>query len=97
GLFGVHHEVDLALAEEIEAPLLGQVPLEPSLAAGGDAGVPVAMVAPLTAAGQVFHDIAQRIVDDIAPPVNMAGCSARMLAAVSAAFDKVAPSAPVSA
>ena len=81
-----------ALADEIGVPLLGQVPLEPSVGAAGDLGVPVAM-APRGSVGfdgpaaTVFHAIAQRIIDDVAPPVNMAGCSARMLAAVAAAFD----------
>ncbi len=77
-----------ALAEEIGVPLLGQVPLEPAVGAGGDAGVPVALSPTRGPAATVFHDIAKRIIDDIAPPVNMAGCSARMLAAVAAAFDK---------
>ena len=76
------------LADEIGVPLLGQVPLEPSVGIGGDAGVPVAMSATGGPAADVFHAIAQRIIDDIAPPVNMAGCSARMLAAAAAAFDK---------
>ncbi len=77
-----------ALADEIGVPLLGQVPLEPAVGAGGDAGVPVAMAEGGGVAADVFHAIARRIIDDIAPPVNMAGCSARMLAAVAAAFDK---------
>ena len=78
-----------SLADEIGVPLLGQVPLEPAVSAAGDAGSPVALRTDSGAAGQVFRDIAQRIIDDIAPPVNMAGCSARMLAAVAAAFDQV--------
>lgn len=79
-----------ALADEIGVPLLGQIPLEPSVGAGGDAGVPVAMAlaADRGPAATVFHSIAQKLIDEIAPPVNMAGCSARMLAAVAAAFDK---------
>ncbi|MEO6125587.1 MAG: P-loop NTPase [Ilumatobacteraceae bacterium] len=80
-----------ALANEIGVPLLGQIPLEPSVGAGGDAGVPVAMAlaADRGPAAQVFHSIAQMLIDEIAPPVSMAGCSARMLAAAAAAFDKV--------
>lgn len=80
-----------ALADDIGAPLLGSVPLEPAVAAGNDAGRPVA-IADASAAAQVFRDIAERISTDIAPPetaddVDMAGCSARLLDAVSAAFD----------
>jgi ATP-binding protein involved in chromosome partitioning len=77
-----------ALADEIGVPLLGQVPLEPSVGLGGDAGLPVAMSLDRGPAGKVFHDIAQRIIDEIAPPVNMAGCSARILAAVEVALRK---------
>jgi ATP-binding protein involved in chromosome partitioning len=76
-----------ALAEEIGVPLLGEVPLEPAVGAGGDAGVPVTTAGGDSAAAAEFRTIAKRIVDEVAPPVNMAGCSARMLAAVAAAFD----------
>ena len=77
-----------ALADEIGVPLLGQVPLEPAVGAGGDAGVPVSLSPDGGAAAVVFRSIAQQIISDIAPPINMSGCSARMLAAVAAAFDK---------
>ena len=80
-----------ALAAEIDAPLLGQVPLEPSVAAGNDAGAPVALHGKGPAA-DAFRAIARDIVDHIAPPkraaaVDMTGCSARLLDAVTAAFD----------
>jgi ATP-binding protein involved in chromosome partitioning len=80
-----------ALAEAIDAPLIGQVPLEPSVAAGNDAGEPVS-VGGRGPAADAFRSIAERLVTDIAPPagdsdVDMAGCSARMLDAVAAAFD----------
>ena len=70
-----------ALADAIDAPLLGQVPLETDVAAGGDAGEPVAL-AGVGPAAEVFRAIAERIVTDIAPPadpdaIDMAGCSAR--------------------
>ncbi len=79
-----------ALAAEIGVPLLGQVPLEPAVSAGGDVGRPVALTAD-TAAGRAFRDIAAQI-DVVVPPVapaegpDMAGCSARMLAAVEVAL-----------
>ena len=80
-----------ALAAEIDAPLLGQVPLEPSVAAGNDAGTPVALDGRGPAA-ETFRAIAREIVERVAPPkqaeeVDMAGCSARLLDAVTAAFD----------
>jgi hypothetical protein len=34
-----------------------------------------------------FRSIARKIIDEVAPPVNMAGCSARMLSLVAAALD----------
>jgi ATP-binding protein involved in chromosome partitioning len=42
----------------------------------------------------VFRSIAERIIAEIAPPstsdqIDMAGCSARMLDAVAAAFDNL--------
>jgi ATP-binding protein involved in chromosome partitioning len=79
-----------ALAADIGAPLLGQVPLEPLVAAGNDAGEPVSATG-LSVAAHVFRDIAGRIATEIAPPVrpesvDMAGCSARMLQAVEAAL-----------
>ena len=80
-----------ALAAAIDAPLLGAIPLEPSVASGGDAGDPVA-VAGEGPAADAFRAIVERIVTDIAPPrsgddVDMAGCTARLFETVNAAFD----------
>jgi ATP-binding protein involved in chromosome partitioning len=81
-----------ALAAAIDVPLLGRIPLEPSLSAGGDAGRPVVLEGEGPAA-EALRSVVRRIIDDIAPPtpsgdqVDMAGCSARMLAAVAAALD----------
>jgi ATP-binding protein involved in chromosome partitioning len=74
-----------ALADEIGVALLGQIPIEAALAAGGDAGDPVAIDGSGPAA-TVLRAIARRIVDDVAPPVDMRGCSARLLDAVEAAL-----------
>jgi ATP-binding protein involved in chromosome partitioning len=73
------------LAKEIGAPLIGSIPIDPGVAAGGDAGRPVALDEQ-GAAGKVFADIAERITTDIAPAVGMSGCSARMLDAFREAF-----------
>jgi ATP-binding protein involved in chromosome partitioning len=75
-----------ALADEIGVDLLGSIPLEPAVAAGGDTGRPVAIDGSGAAADE-FRSIARKIIDEVAPPVNMAGCSARMLSMVSAALD----------
>ena len=74
-----------ALADQIGVPLIGRIPLESAVSAGGDAGAPVSL-AGQGAAAQEFRSIARRIIDDIAPPTNMAGCSARMLQLVDAAL-----------
>jgi len=76
-----------ALATEIGVELLGRVPLEPALGAGGDAGAPIA-VAGTSPAAVELRAIADRIVDEVAPAVNMAGCSARMLSLMVAALDE---------
>lgn len=79
-----------ALATAIDAPLLGQVPLEPAVGAGGDTGTPVSIDGDSPAA-EVFRTMARRIIDEVAPPaagpgVDMSGCSARLLDAVEAAL-----------
>jgi ATP-binding protein involved in chromosome partitioning len=79
-----------ALAATIGAPLLGEVPLEPAVAAGGDAGEPVAIEGAGLAA-DAFRAIAARIVEEVAPPtaraeVDMAGCTARLFDTVNEAF-----------
>ena len=65
-----------ALAAEAGVPLIGQIPIEPSVSAGGDAGRPVALDE--GPAAEAFADIARQVIDEIAPPVEMAGCTARM-------------------
>ena len=74
-----------ALADEIGVELLGEVPLEPAVAAGGDAGRPVVLDGDSPAA-HAFAAIAERLVTVTAPPVDMAGCSARLLDAVEQAL-----------
>jgi ATP-binding protein involved in chromosome partitioning len=78
------------LADDIGVPLLGRVPLEPAVAEGGDAGRPVALDGDDEAARE-FAAIAARLDDVVPPPstadVDMSGCTARMLAAVSIALD----------
>jgi ATP-binding protein involved in chromosome partitioning len=71
------------LAAELGVPLLGTIPLEPSVAAGGDAGQPAALgQGPARAA---FSALADRVVEAV-PPVEMSGCSARMLDAIEEAL-----------
>jgi ATP-binding protein involved in chromosome partitioning len=74
------------LAHDAGIPLLGSIPLEPAVSAGGDDGQPVVMGA--GRAADAFRAVADRIVDEAIPPAMMAGCSARMLDAAVAALDK---------
>jgi ATP-binding protein involved in chromosome partitioning len=50
-----------ALAEELEVPLLAQIPLVSMLREGGDDGRPIAAVAPESEAGASFHALAEQI------------------------------------
>jgi ATP-binding protein involved in chromosome partitioning len=75
------------LAHDAGVPLLGQIPLEPSVARGGDIGEPIALGE--GPAADAFRAIADLIVTEAVPPVAMAGCSARMLDAAVAALDQV--------
>jgi len=80
-----------ALADDIGVPLLGQIPLEPAVAAGGDAGLPVTLAESGGDAAAVFESVAVRL-DEVVPhessdAVDMAGCSARLLAHVADALN----------
>ena len=87
---GSHHELfgtggGETLADQIGSPLLGSIPLDGAVAAGGDAGQPIALgIGP---AADAYREIVERIVTEAAPPVDMAGCSARLLAAAEDALN----------
>ena len=51
-----------ALAEALEVPLLGQVPLVPDLRRGGDVGLPITVSDPDAEASKAFEGIARGIV-----------------------------------
>ena len=55
------------LAERVEVPLLGQIPLVPELREGSDSGRPITAVAPDSEAAQAFAAIAERIDTELAP------------------------------
>ena len=74
-----------ALAAAAGVPLLGQIPLEPSVSRGGDVGSPIALGE--GPAAEAFRALADVIVREAVPPVEMAGCSARILDAAVAALD----------
>ena len=68
-----------ALAEEIGAPLVARIPIEPQVSEGADSGKPAVLGAPDSAAAQAFRDLAERVVTDLLPPIEMSGCTARLL------------------
>ncbi|MGH9060991.1 MAG: Mrp/NBP35 family ATP-binding protein, partial [Acidimicrobiales bacterium] len=74
------------LADEIGVPLVGSIPFDPAVAVGGDAGEPAALQdgGPVAAA---FGAVADRLVSEIVPVVEMSGCTARLLDRVNAALD----------
>ena len=82
------------LAEQIGVPLLGSIPLDPSVASGGDEGTPVAIAALSEnqtgahggPAADAIAAIADRVISETIPPVEMATCTARLLENVEAAL-----------
>jgi ATP-binding protein involved in chromosome partitioning len=55
------------LADQLEVPLLGQVPLSRALRAGGDEGVPIVVSDPAGEASGIFRSIAERIDVELRP------------------------------
>jgi ATP-binding protein involved in chromosome partitioning len=56
-----------SLADQLEVPLLGQIPLVSALREGGDEGRPITVTDPDSEASQAFRTLAERVVVDIAP------------------------------
>jgi ATP-binding protein involved in chromosome partitioning len=55
------------LADKIDVPLLGQIPLVSELREGSDSGDPIVAGNPTSEAGQAFTAIAERIDVELAP------------------------------
>ena len=72
------------LAREAGVPLVARIPIEPAVSEGGDVGSPAALGA--GPAADAFRALAQLLVDELVPPVDLAGCSARLFDAVDAAL-----------
>lgn len=73
------------LATEAGLALLGRIPIEPSVAFGGDHGTPAALGD--GPAAEAFSRLADRVLE-VAPPPDMTGCTARLLDSVAAALDR---------
>lgn len=75
------------LAAKTGVPLLAQIPLDTAVAAAGDAGLPVVIGKPGSSAAHAFVDLAERIVNETVPLVEMSGCTSRLLDAAVQALD----------
>ena len=73
------------LAADIGAPLLGSIPLDGAVTDGGDTGRPVALGD--GPAAEAYQAMVEVLVTEAVPPIDMAGCTARLLAAAEDALD----------
>jgi ATP-binding protein involved in chromosome partitioning len=55
-----------ALADEVQRPLLGQIPLDPRMVEGGDTGRPLVVAEPGAAASRALVDVARRVEEEFA-------------------------------
>lgn len=73
------------LASEIGVPLIGEIPIDEAMLRSADSGNPAVLAEPESPAAVALNEIATRVIEDLAPPVEMEGCTARILAAVNSA------------
>ena len=67
------------LANEIGVPLLGKIPIDTAVAEGGDRGEPSVLGA--GPASDEINRIADLLVTEIAPPIDMGTCTVRLMEA----------------
>jgi ATP-binding protein involved in chromosome partitioning len=67
-----------ALADELGVELLARIPLDPLARAGGDGGRPVVLGAAPSPSAMSYLALAARVLE-LLPPIEMAGCTARMM------------------
>ena len=65
------------LADQIDSPLIAKIPLDRAVVDGGDTGEPAVLGG--GAAANAFRSIAHQIVTELIPPVDMSGCSTRII------------------
>ena len=73
-----------AVAAAAGVPLLARLPFDPVAATAGDAGTPAVLGEP-GALRDALVSLAERLATELAPPVGLEGCTARLLAALAAA------------
>ena len=59
-----------SLAEEMELPLLGRVPLDPAVRSAGDEGAPTVLSAPDSSAGVALRGIADTVAEALTPALT---------------------------
>jgi ATP-binding protein involved in chromosome partitioning len=79
---GTHYDIfgrggGAALATDLGVPLLGSIPLDPFVVAGGDTGDPVVTAHPHSPAGTAVRRAADRLLE-IVPPAGEDTCTARV-------------------
>src|SRR5690606_19487187 len=79
---GEHHDLfgsggGEELAETINAPLLGRIPLDAAVVSGGDEGAPIVITEPTGPAGSAFLALADRVTG-VLPPVEDETCTGRI-------------------
>ncbi|HEX7100900.1 MAG TPA: P-loop NTPase [Acidimicrobiia bacterium] len=77
------------LAETINAPLLGQIPLDAAVVRGGDEGEPVVLDAEPGPAGRAFLALAHRLVE-VMPPAADETCTGRIAKLIAQLDDDMA-------
>ena len=65
------------LANQIDAPLVGQIPLDRAVVDGADDGTPAVLGG--GAAADALRSIAHQIRTELIPPIDMSGCSTRII------------------
>ena len=82
------------LATEAGIELLGQVPIEPAVSEGGDNGRPVVLEVGDSPAKAAFYELANLLLTEVAPPIAVESCTARLFDAVDAALEAHDEAAP---
>ncbi len=78
-----------ALAEEIEAPYLGSIPMDRRVVDGGDQGNPVVTDPDLGPAAEAFAAVSARLVE-VLPPPQMETCTGRIARLIAVLEDGAA-------
>ncbi len=80
------------LSDEISVPLLGSIPLDPAVVAGGDEGAPVVRADPDNPAARAFSALASALVE-VVPPAEDERCTGRIAKLVAQLEEGLEPAA----